>query len=260
MSDQEVTIQRLAQPEDAEQAYCCMTEVPTPWFQALCTCRDWMSQNLGRYVEGYHLQLSDGRVIGHLYFAPSENALIPYEVEPGVAVMYCEWVQQLYQKQGYGRYLYDTFVEEMRQSGFKGILVEATDVEGQMHLDHYLPRGFSVIHALGHERLLYQPLSQETVHFRPLQARIKPRSGDPVEILILSGYMCPYEAATLIHLRQVAQEFSSRVNLRHQSLTPESLQLYGAARGIFINGRQKLTGGETEEAVRQVILEELGRG
>jgi hypothetical protein len=40
-------------------------------------------------------------------------------------------------------------------------------------------------------------------------------------------------------------------------LTPETLREYGVAKGIFINGRQKLAGGETEEQVRQAILEEF---
>jgi hypothetical protein len=40
-------------------------------------------------------------------------------------------------------------------------------------------------------------------------------------------------------------------------LTKETLGEYGVARGIFINGRLKLGGAETEESVRQVIQEEL---
>jgi hypothetical protein len=45
--------------------------------------------------------------------------------------------------------------------------------------------------------------------------------------------------------------------LREVTLTPETLPEYGIAKGILINGRQKLGGGETEEAVRQAISEEL---
>jgi hypothetical protein len=35
------------------------------------------------------------------------------------------------------------------------------------------------------------------------------------------------------------------------------LERYGVADGIFINGRRKLTGATTEEAIRAAILEEL---
>jgi GNAT superfamily N-acetyltransferase len=260
MNDLEVTIQRLNKAEHAQQAYCCMTEVPTPWPGALCACRDWMSENLGRYVEGYHLQLKGDGVIGHLYYAPAERALIPYEVESKVAAIYCEWVQQRYQKQGLGHRIFDAFLEDMEKWGAKGILVEATDIEGQMHMDHYLSRGFKVILEGGHKKLLYRPISQSQIKVEPLQPRIKSRSGTPVEILVLSGYLCPYEVATLILLPGVAREFGDQVVLRQEWLTPESLRNYGAARGIFVNGRPRLTGAESEEAIRRVIIEEIESG
>lgn len=260
MKDFEVTILRLKKPEDAKQAYCCMTEVPTPWPGALCACRDWMSQNLGRYVEGYHLQLKGDGVVGHLYYAHAERALIPYKVESKVGVMYCEWVQQRYQKQGFGHLMFDAFLEDMERWGAKGILIEGTDIEGQMHMDHYLSRGFRVVLNRGHQKLLYRPITQAEIKIEALQPRIPARSGIPVEILVLSGYLCPYEVATLILLPGVAREFGDQVVLRQVPLTPESLQDYGAARGIFVNGRQRLVGAETEEAIRQVIIEEIEHG
>ncbi|MEA3350447.1 MAG: GNAT family N-acetyltransferase, partial [Chloroflexota bacterium] len=131
MEEKLATIYRLQNRGDAQNAYCCMTEVPTPWPQALCQCREWLAANLGKYVEGYHLRLSTGEVIGHLYFAMSEQALFPYELESDVGILYCDWVQQNYQGMGFGKRLFDTFVDDMRQEGAKGILVEATDLEGQ---------------------------------------------------------------------------------------------------------------------------------
>jgi hypothetical protein len=255
MKDVPVVIQRLRGAEDAQKAYCCMTEVPTPWPGSLCLCRDWVAKHLGRYVEGYHLQLAGGEVVGHLYYAPSERALLPYEVEPGVGVLYCEWVQQRHQGRGLGKRLFGAFLEDMQGSGAKGITVECTDIEGQMHFQHYLARGFKIAHESGHRRLLYLPLTQPEVSIRPLDPRIRPRRGTPVEILIISGYMCPYEVSTEVLLREVAREFGDRVTLREAPLTPEILREYGVAKGIFINGRQKLVGGETEEQVRQAILE-----
>jgi hypothetical protein len=260
MNDLEVTIQRLNKTEDAQQAYCCMTEVPTPWPGALCACRDWMSENLGHYVEGYHLQLKGSGVVGHLYYALGERALIPYTVEDKVAVMYCEWVQQRYQKQGLGRIIFDAFLEDMEAWGAKGILVEGTDIAGQMHIDHYLSREFTVVLESGRQKLLYRPITQSQIKVEPLHPKIKPRSGVPVEILVLNGYLCPFEVATLILLPGVAREFGDQVVLRQESLTPESLRDYGAARGIFVNGQSLLAGAESEEAIRRIIIEEIKRG
>jgi hypothetical protein len=78
-----------------------------------------------------------------------------------------------------------------------------------------------------------------------------------VEILILNGYLCPFETSSQVLLLEVAQEFGDRVVVRQEPLTAETLRRYGVVDGIFINGRQKLTGGATEQAIRQAILEEL---
>jgi len=257
MSDVQVSIQRLQSEDDAQQSYCCMTEVPTPWPEALCLCRGWVAENLGRYVEGYHAQMPDGQVIGHLYYAPSDCALFPYEIEPGVAAMYCEWVQRRHQGQGIGRRLFEAFVADMRSANCKGIVVEGTDLEGQMDYRHYLTRGFQVMHEAEHRRLLYLPLAQPSISARPLRAGIVPRKSVPVEILILSGYMCPLDVSTQVLLLEVIREFGDQVRWRSERLSPETLRRYGVANGIFINGHQKLTGAATEQAIRQAIIEEL---
>jgi hypothetical protein len=75
--------------------------------------------------------------------------------------------------------------------------------------------------------------------------------------LILNGYLCPHEASTLVLVRAVAQEFGEKVRLQEVWLTPETLREYGAAKGVFINGVQKLTGAETEASIRQAIAEEI---
>jgi hypothetical protein len=141
--------------------------------------------------------------------------------------------------------------------GAKGILVESTDVEGHMHYRHYLPLGFEIAYEAGHQRLLYLPLTHPNINVRSLTSRIYPRQGTPVEVLILNGYLCPFEVSTRELLLDVVQEFSHQVALREVQLTPATLKEYGVAKGIFINGRQKLAGGETEEAIRQAIVEEF---
>jgi hypothetical protein len=234
-----------------------MTEVPTPWPKALCQCRDWVAENLGRHVEGYHLQLQDRAVVGHIYFADSGQALTSYEVESGVSVLYCEWVQQRYQKQGLGRRLFEAFLSEQEGKDAKGILVETTDIPGQMHYSHYLSRDFKIIEEDGHQKLMYRPIGKKSVTFRRRKAQIQPQRGIPVEILILRGFLCPYEVSTQILVQEVAKEFQDKVKLQEIWLTSETLEKYGIASGVLINGKQKLTGGEPERAVRQAISEEI---
>jgi hypothetical protein len=171
--------------------------------------------------------------------------------------MYCEWVQRRYQGQGIGRKLFDAFVSEARAQNFKGIVIEATDLEGQMNYRHYSSRGFSVVQEQEHRKLMYLALNQPSITARPLQPSLTPRRSVPVEVLILSGYLCPLDVSTQMLMLDVAREFGDRVVLRQELLTPETLRRYGVAHGIFINGRQKLTGATTEEAIRQAIVEEM---
>jgi GNAT superfamily N-acetyltransferase len=234
-----------------------MTEVPTPWPQALCQCQEWVARNLGEYIEGFHAQLESGEVAGHLYYAYSEKALIPYEIEEKVGVLYCEWVQRRYQGRGLGTQLFGAFREEMEGQAVKGILVENTETDGEGHLNRYLGLGFEVVSESERGKLLYLPIGQQEVEIQPLEPHIHPRQGAPVEILVIGGYMCPYEASTLLLLQEVSREFGDRVVLRQIPLTSETLREYGVARGIFINGRPKLAGAETEESVRQAIQEAL---
>jgi len=243
--------------DDSQKTYCCMTEVPTPWPKALCQCRDWVAENLGVHVDGYHLQLQGGEVVGHIYYAPSEQALISYEIEPGVGVLYCEWVQQRFQKQGHGRRLFDTFMTDLEAENAKGIIVETTDIQGQMHYSHYLSRGFEIIHVHGHHKLMFKPMANKTVSFRRRQSRVQPHQGLPVEIQLFRGFLCPYEMSTQVLVQEIAMEFGEKVKIQEIWLTAETLDKYGVASGVLINGKPKLAGGEPERAVRQAIMEEL---
>lgn len=257
MTELNVSVKRLTTIEDAQRSFCCMTEVPTPWPEALCNCRTWVARNLGKTVEGYHIEDHTGEVIGHLYYAITPHALIAYHLEANIGILYCEWVQRRFQGHGLGRQLFDAFFTEMKTQSTQGILVEASDLDEQMHFRHYLSRGFTPVYESGRKKLLYLPINSTTVHVQPLQMQISRSEGLPVEVVVLSGYACPYEISTHLILRQVIKEFGDQVVLREVLLSPESLQLYGVSRGIFINGRQKLFGGETEQAVRQAIMEEM---
>jgi GNAT superfamily N-acetyltransferase len=257
MGQSNVHVRKLDRPQDAQNAYCCMTEVHTPWPQALSLCREWLQEHLGKHIEGFHLELTDGEAIGHLYYALSQNALVPYEIEQDVGVIYCEWVQRRHQGKGYSRRLFSALLDELKRQDAKGVMVEATTMQGQMHMDHFRTRGFHVLLEQGERRVMYLPLRQEQVSVEPLKEKIPDAVGGRVQILIMHGYLCPFDTSTHVLLREVVQEFAGKVQLREVYLTPETLFQYGVVKGIFINGRRKLGGGETELAVRQAILEAL---
>jgi len=247
----------LTDPREAAGAYPCATESPRPfWADGLELSRNWFAENLGKHVEGFHLE-EDGQVIGHIYWAPSERALVPYKTEPGAAWLYCEWVQRPHQGKGHMRQLFSAFVEHLKQQGYKGVLVGATDYEGYMHPSHFEKRGFRVIREGDGGKLMYLPLAQDTVEVEPLTPNIPVEGKAPVEVLIIGSLFCPVGAATVLYLRKAAAEFGDQVALKEVPAGPEALSRYGVADGIFINGKPVFFAPATEEQVRAAILEAL---
>ncbi|MCR4405173.1 MAG: GNAT family N-acetyltransferase [Candidatus Acetothermia bacterium] len=248
---------RLRDPEEAARAYPCATEAPRPfWAEGLELSREWFTENLGKQVEGFHLE-EGGEVVGHIYWAPSERALVPYRTEPGAAWLYCEWVQRGHRGRGYMRALFSAFLEHLKAEGYKGVLVGTTDYEGYMHHSHFTKRGFRTIK--GAEGLMYLPLRQASIKVEPLTAKVKREGTAPVEVLVIGSLFCPVGAAAVLYLREAAAEFGDRVALKEVSAGPEALSRYGVADGIFINGEPRFFGPVTEAQVRALIAEELKR-
>lgn len=166
-------VYRLTEPAQAAGAYPCATEGRPFWADGLPLARAWLAENLGHYVEGLHLEDEAGQVIGHLYWAPSERALAPYRIEEGAAYLYCDWVQRPQRGRGGSRLLFESFLEALRAEGCKGVLVDATEIEGYMHRRHYESRGFRPLRPQELGLLLYLPLRQKSVGVEPLSANVE---------------------------------------------------------------------------------------
>jgi len=250
-----VRVFKVTDSQQAQAAYPCATESPRPfWADGLELSRRWFAENLGKHVEGFHLE-EDGKVIGHIYWAASEQALVPYHTEPGVVWLYCEWVQRPYRGQGYMRKLFSAFLEHLQSEGYKGVLVGATDYEDYMHRSHFAKRGFQMIEGSG--GLMYLPLTQASVRMEPLRTKVEREGRAPVEVLVIGSLFCPVGAAAVLYLRKVTAEFGDCVALKEVPAGAETLSRYGVADGIFINGKPQFFGPVTEAQVRAVIAEEL---
>jgi predicted GNAT family acetyltransferase len=194
-----------------------------------------------------------------MYYGFSERALIPYEIEAGVAILYCEWVQRRHQGHGYARQLFESLTERLSRQGTKGILVEASSGEEGMPYGHLFRAGFKPIEVVGARRLMYFPLAQQSVTARPLKTRIVAQDRQPVEVLAFSGGFCPCETATSLAALGVAREFGERVILKEVPITVENVRAYGTASGVYVNGRPIPDDGVPEEAIRQAIRQALER-
>ncbi len=250
-------VARLQTAGDAARAYPCLTEEPLRWQDGLEDARAWMAHNLGVLVDGFHLEDDNGNVIGHMYYGLSGRGLVPYQAEDGIVYEYCEWVQRQHRGKGFMRLLFDTAVEELRRAGYKGILVDASEIKEYMHHEHFAKRGFRVMQQAGPWQMYY-PLNQDSVQAEPLEEHVPPRISDKVEVVMLACQFCPVMVSTQKQVRRIAAEFGDRVLVREFPGDRQTLLAFGRADGIYVNGKAKWIGPASDEEIRKGIGEELG--
>ncbi|MCW3984842.1 MAG: GNAT family N-acetyltransferase [Candidatus Bathyarchaeota archaeon] len=244
--------------DDLETTYCCMNEVPpsVSWPEYLPESRQWFRANLGKHVEGYHL-LDGVKVVGHVYFATSEKALIPFEIEPEVACIYCTEILRDYMHRGYGKMMFDYMKNDLRKEGFKGILIPATEFKEWMHYELFLRHGFKVIKEHSPYKVMYFPLTQESISVKVVKLNYTP-SKDKVEVTLFKNhFFCPVGAYMYYLIKKVARSFGDKVKIVEIDTTPETLRKYGT-QDPLINGKIKIFGPASEEEVKKAIQEELG--
>ncbi len=242
---------------DLEATYCCMNELPSnvSWAEALPESREWFKANLGKHVEGYHL-LDDNKVVGHIYYETSERALVPYEMEPKVACVYCTEMLRDYMHKGHGKMMFDYMKDDLMKQGFKGIIIPATDLKEWMHYELFLKQGFKVIkeHPPFY-KVMYFPLTKESINVKPLELNYKP-SRDKVEVTLFNNFFCPVGAYMYHLIKKVAQNFGDKVKILEKKTTLDTVRRYGTTEPL-INGKIKLPGPASEEDVKKAIQEEI---
>jgi len=243
---------------DLGTVYCCMSELPPdhPWVKAMPESREWFKANLGRHVEGYHL-LDGDRVVGHIYYASSERALVPIEIEPKVACIYCTEMLRDYMHKGYGKMMFDYAKDDLKKQGFKGIIVDATDFKEYMHYEHFLKQGFKIIKEHAPFKLMYFPLTKETINAKPIDLNYKP-SKDKVEVTLFKNFFCPVSPYMYHLIKRVAKGFGDKVKIVEIEATLETVRKYGTTDPL-INGKVKLLGPSSEEEVKKAIQEEINQ-
>jgi hypothetical protein len=243
---------------DLEATYCCMSEVPpgASWAEALPESKKWFKASLGKLVEGYHL-LDGDRVVGHIYYETSEKALIPYEIEPGIAYIYCTEMLHDYMHKGYGKMMFDYVKNDLKKQGFKGILVDATDFKEYMYYELFLKQGFKVIKEHAPFKLMYFPLTKQSISAEPLGLNYKP-SKDKVEVTLFNNFFCPVSAYMYHLIKKVAEGFGDQVKIVEIKATLETIRKYGTTDPL-INGKIKIFGPASEENVRKAIQEEISQ-
>ena len=242
--------------DDLVATYCCVNEFPPDsfWSKALPESREWFKDNFGTHVEGYHL-LDDSKVVGHIYYASSDEAIVPYEVEPKVAFVYCTELLEEYMHKGYGRMMFDYAKDDLKRQGFKGVLVAATRLKEYMYYEHFLKQGFKIIMEHGSFKIMYFPIRKKSINIKPLALNYTP-SKDKVEVTLFKNFFCPV-GVYMYHLtKKIAQSFEDKVKIVEIDATLEAARRYGIT-DILINGKVKTFGPASEEEVKKAIQEEI---
>jgi len=244
--------------DDLDATYCCMSELRpgVSWAEALPESRRWFKSNLGKNVQGYHL-LDGSKVVGHIYYAPSERALLPLEAEPRVAVIYCTEMLRDYMHKGYGKMLLDHVKDDLKKQGFKGILVDASDFKEYMYYEHFLKQGFKIVKEHAPFKLMYYPLTKGSVKFKLSELNYKP-SKDKVEVTLFKNFFCPVGAYMHHLIKKIAQGFGDKVKIVEIESTLETMRKIGAADPL-INGKVKILGPASEDDVKKAIQEEINQ-
>jgi len=236
-----------------------MNECPpgVKWIEHLPESREWFKRNLGRHVEGYHLLDEDGRVVGHIYYALSEKALLPFEVEPNVAFIYCTEILRASMHKGYGKLMFDYMKTDLKKQGYKGMLVDATDFQEYMHHEHFSKQGFKTILEHGPFKLMYFPLNQTAVKAKPVEINYEP-SKDKVEVTLFKIFFCPVAVCMHHAIKRIAQSFGDQVKIVEIEPTQKTIRRIGTTDPL-INGKLKLLGPTSEEDIKKAIQEEIDK-
>ena len=241
---------------DLDKTYCCIKEMPpgATWANGLPESRTWLRKNLGKYVEGYHL-LDDDEVVGHIYYASSEKALIPYEIEPGVACIYCSEMLRDYAHKGHGRMMFDYMKNDLKKRGFKGIMVPATEIKEFMHYKQFEKQGFKTIMEHSLFKIMYFPLTKQTIKVKPISLNYKP-SKEKVEVTLFGNFFCPVGSHMYHLVKETAQSFGDKIKIVEIEATLETIKKYGTTDPL-INGKIKIFGPTSEADVKKAIQEEI---
>jgi len=160
-----------------------------------------------------------------------------------------------YMHKGFGKMMFNYAKSDLKKRGFKGILVDATDFKEFMHFGDFIKQGFRVIKEHGPFKLMYFPLSKETIEVKMFELNYKPLK-DKVEVTLFKNFFCPVGVNMYHLIKKVAQSFGDKVKMVEIKPTLEIVRKYGTSEPL-INGKLKLFGPASEQDIRKVIQEEI---
>ncbi len=176
--------------------FACIRELPLAGLEAeAAICRE-------RGVFSGQLLYDGDQLIGHILYAPLEEAHQPIVAEGRRWFVFCPWVARERRGHGAGPRLLASLEESARAAGVDGLLTFATGDERFLYAESLVKLGFVEVARRGDLHLLERTLSE-----LPSQVRfIEPPAVDSARVVVRHTYHCPLLLRTRRDLTAAARD------------------------------------------------------
>jgi hypothetical protein len=170
--------------------YACVAELPFDLEEEAADCRQRgaLSGKLLHQVDG-----DKTRLVGHVLWAPLEQAGQPIVAQGRRWFVYCPWVLHELRGRGAGTRLFAALEEAARAAGVDGLLTFATGDERFLYVESLTKLGFVELARRGELHLLERAFSDVPSH-----ARFAEPPPSESRVVVRHNYHCPL----LLHTRR----------------------------------------------------------
>jgi hypothetical protein len=164
--------------------------------------KQWYLENFPDGVRMKQLLLG-GRYGGFIEYAPGSHAWRPVKAD-GYLFIHCIWVNgRKNLRNGYGRMLVESVVEDARRGGYAGVAVTASEGSWLAGKDLFLNNGFEVVESRGRFELLFLKLKD---HKPPEFEKWDEKAANYPSTHLLFSHQCPANAKAFHDIKRISGE------------------------------------------------------
>jgi hypothetical protein len=229
--------------------FACARELALPLDGQIDECRAKLRPRAGKNFFG-KLLFDGDELVGHLLYAPLEDAHYPVIAEGRRWLLFCPWLKRDLRARGAGARLFAALEAHARSAGVDGVLTVCTDDERFLHPAHYGRHGFEHRDRRAELTLLEKPLSDVPSHARLWQHEEAPHTG-ALPVVVRHAHNCP-----LLHAaRENAVEAARAAGLSPDVADASPRQ----PAGVTIGGRALVHGFVPLGALTAALRDEASR-